>query len=201
MARDALAQGNGADIGWMTIREASDLTGTPVVQIKRLIDEGVLQTRTIERKGKPKIRLTRAALVEAGLLGNGTNTPDAYGHLIALIREQNQRIAQLEDQRAHLAARLGATTERIQQLETKIDHLELPAVSLDPEGFVDEPATPSSITTDDGLVIESKGISPEASGRRRQLARLVRSSASTGIRGLVEGTRRRLDSDARSEGA
>jgi DNA-binding transcriptional MerR regulator len=196
-ARDG---GNGdAQSGWLSVKEASVLTGVPPERLRQLVSDGTLPARTIERNGKARVRLTRAALVEAGLLGDRSHTPDAFGHLVALIREQNRRIAELEDQRAQLAARLGATAERMRQLEERL--LALPTAG-DGDTAAENEATSASqpIRTDDGLVLEAtESIVVGDDGERqrrglgRSLARFVRDSAAPRLRDVSREVRRRGD--------
>ena len=205
---------------WMSLREASELTGRGRAELRTQIAAGELSARTIRRGDKVEHRLTRASLAEAGLIGAPSSepsraseplpaaapspeaTPDTMAQLIALIREQNQRIATLEDQRTQLAARLGATIEAMHQLEDRLD------VILDARPLPEPPALADAlpITTDDGLVIPSISTSPtgvaddhvpaqpsqrsQLHGVRRSLSRLVREVAQPRLRELTGGPRR-----------
>ena len=209
---------------WMSLKDASELTGLSRSELKTRVAAGELAARTIRRGDKVEHRLTRAALAEAGLIGAAPPPPafiptteapsltafdrdssdPTMAQLIALIREQNQRIATLEDQRAQLTARLGATAEAMHQLEDRLDVI-LGARPIPP---VPAPVTDSSpITTDDGLVLApatgqptvpaNDGLATQRPtqtahliGVRRSLSRLVREVAQPRLRELTGGPRR-----------
>lgn len=209
----------GTATAWMSLKEASELTGRSRAELRTQIAAGELDARTIRRGDKVEHRLTRAALAEAGLIGappapasepspesapSAETPPDTMAQLIALIREQNQRISMLEDQRAQLAARLGATVEAMHQLEDRLEVI-LDARSIPPTSSPDDGALP--VTTDDGLVIppapgqatgpvsgETAAHRPsqvtQLNGVRRSLARLVREVAQPRLRELTGGPRR-----------
>lgn len=225
MAKSATMQGGAAQrptaIAWMSLKEASELTGRSRAELRSQIAAGELTARTIRRGDKVEHRLTRAALAESGLIGasvpreapvapqqaaatqasaSADVAPDTMAQLIALIREQNERIAHLEDHRAQLAARLGATVEAMHQLEDRLE------VILDARAV---PATPAAnaealpITTDDGLVVpastgrsvgmaaaERPSQTHQLNGVRRSLSRLVREVAQPRLRELTGGPRR-----------
>lgn len=203
---------------WMSLKEASELTGRSRAELRGEIAAGALATRTIRCGDKVEHRLTRAALAEAGLIGatpatrdadavpvsepvaetSPETSPDTMAQLIALIREQNQRIATLEDQRAQLAARLGATVEAMHQLEDRLE------VILDARAVPETPSATDAlpVMTADGLVI-ARGGGPPASpvqgpptqlsqltGVRRSLSRLVREVAQPRLREMTGGPRR-----------
>jgi len=203
----------------MSLKDASELTGRSRAELRSQIAAGELTARTIRRGDKVEHRLTRAALAEAGLigapvLGNAAAAPelvaaatapaeaasDTMAQLIALIREQNERIAHLEDHRAQLAAHLGATVEAMHQLEDRLE------VILDARTVPAAPAPAADalpITTDDGLVVpEPAGVSlgmtaaerptqtNQLNGVRRSLSRLVREVAQPRLRELTGGARR-----------
>lgn len=205
---------------WMSLKEASELTGRSRAELRTQIAAGELNARTIRRGDKVEHRLTRAALAEAGLIGapppapavepapapspSPESTPDTMAQLIGLIREQNQRISMLEDQRAQLAARLGATVEAMHQLEDRLEVI-LDARSVPPTSTSQASSLP--VTTDDGLVIppakdqatgpasgETAGHRPtqanQLNGVRRSLTRLVREVAQPRLRELTSGPRR-----------
>jgi hypothetical protein len=213
---------------WMSLKDASELTGLGRAELRTRISAGELAARTIRRGDKVEHRLTRAALAEAGLIGGTPPQPamspisadptpatapppesagdPTMAQLIALIREQNQRIASLEDQRAQLAARLGATVEAMHQLEDRLEViLDARAAPPTPIPAVDAPP----ITTDDGLVLSPETGQPanlatdnqsaprptqtaHLLGVRRSLSRLVREVAQPRLRELAGGPRREV---------
>jgi hypothetical protein len=120
------------DSGWLTLRQAAKLCGCSGGDLKQRIKSGQLHAFTIERAGKIKFRLSREALASAGLLaGEGTRPLLGTVDLLELIREQNQRIAALEDQRANLAGQLGVALERLHAIDQRVASLEdLPAPAL-----------------------------------------------------------------------
>lgn len=201
---------------WLSLKDASGLTGRSRSELRSQIAAGELAARTIRRGDKVQHRLTRAALAEAGLIGGPPPQPTSsaaeastasaeadsdttMAQLIALIREQNQRIATLEDQRAQLAARLGATAEAMRQLEDRLEAI------LDARPAPERPAPAADalpVTTDDGLVLppasdRSAGEplvhrptqSAQLHGVRRSLSRLVREVAQPRLRELTGGPR------------
>lgn len=208
-------------VAWMSLKDASELTGRSRAELRSQIAAGELTARTIRRGDKVEHRLTRAALAEAGLIGASvpreaptapepTNAslvsvsaeaaPDTMAQLIALIREQNERIAHLEDHRAQLAARLGATVEAMHQLEDRLEVI-LDARAVPTASAPAADALP--ITTDDGLVVHattgaSVGMvaaerptqTHQLNGVRRSLSRLVREVAQPRLRELTGGPRR-----------
>lgn len=225
MAKSGTVQGEvsprSTAVAWMSLKDASELTGRSRAELRTQIAAGELTARTIRRGDKVEHRLTRAALAEAGLIGapvpeapavrdrarakpasaSTETAPDTMAQLIALIREQNERIASLEDHRAQLAARLGATVEAMHQLEDRLEViLDARAVpGTTPTSVADAP----SITTDDGLVVpapnraalgmtaaERPNQLSQLNGVRRSLSRLVREVAQPRLRELTGGPRR-----------
>ncbi|HQY30932.1 MAG TPA: helix-turn-helix domain-containing protein, partial [Thermomicrobiales bacterium] len=80
------------DHGWLTLKQAAKLTNTPLDRLRRMIRTGDLHAFTVERNGTTKFRVSRAALVDAGLLkAGGTQESATSFDLLALIRDQNQR--------------------------------------------------------------------------------------------------------------
>jgi hypothetical protein len=120
------------DGGWLSVKQAARLCRTSSAALKAMIKTGELRAFTIERGGKVRFRLTRADLVSAGLLGGGP-APEpltATVDLLSLIRDQNQRISALEDQRAALAGQLGMALERLRTIDERLASLEaLPSAS------------------------------------------------------------------------
>jgi hypothetical protein len=114
------------DGGWLSLKKAAQLCQMTPAGLEGRIKTGELRAFTIERGGKIRFRVSRTALESAGLLGNGTSpsVPTATSDLVALIREQNQRISALEDQRAALAAQLGAALERLRSIDERLTSLE-----------------------------------------------------------------------------
>ena len=113
------------DRGWLTLKQASVLCGVPVDRLRTMIRSGDLHAFTITRNGKTRYRLLRAALIEAKLLklkGESANTISFDA--LTLIREQNQRIAHFEDQRAQLTGQIGVILERLRTLDERVSWLE-----------------------------------------------------------------------------
>jgi hypothetical protein len=115
------------DNGWLSLKQASRLSGIKPAVLKRMIRSGELRAYTIARGGKRRFRVTRETLAAAGLPGGESSRQQAATvDLTALIREQNQRIAALESQRAMLAGQLGAALERLRELDDRVAVLETP---------------------------------------------------------------------------
>jgi hypothetical protein len=138
-----------ADAGWIPLRKAAELCGTTTDDLKQRIKSGQLRAYTVESGSKRKFRVTRQALIIAGLIGGRddertTGTVD----LVSLIRDQNQRISALEDQRAQLAGQLGVALERLRSMDLRMTTLE----ALPNGGrHVAEPATAASRSPVQGL--------------------------------------------------
>ena len=77
--------------GWLSLGKAARLCQTTPAELKNRINSGELRAFTIERGGKVRFRVSRAALIGAGLLGSGAapSSPAASVDLLALIRDQN----------------------------------------------------------------------------------------------------------------
>lgn len=128
-----------SDGGWLSLKTAARLCQVTSRDLERRIKSGELRAFTIERGGKTRFRLSRAALVSAGLLGDGlaSEAPTATVDLLALIRDQNQRISALEDQRAALSGQLGMALERLRAIDERLASLEaLPGPASPPVGSV-----------------------------------------------------------------
>jgi hypothetical protein len=135
------------DGGWLSLKKAARLCQTTPAGLEGKIKTGELRAFTIERGGKIRFRVSRAALVSAGLLGTGTvpGVPTATVDLVALVRDQNQRISALEDQRAQLAGQLGAALERLRAIDERLTSLEaLPERGLGEDSLVSESVGPRS---------------------------------------------------------
>lgn len=121
----------------LTVGEAARLTGVPKRALRDRIRRGEIAIRLVGEGRETKFRLTESALVEAGLLGpNGRGeTATADGNvaaLVELLREQNARLAAIEEQRLQFAGQLGAALERIRSLEQRV--IELADRVPDPSG-------------------------------------------------------------------
>jgi hypothetical protein len=115
------------DRGWLTLKQASQLSGSPIDTLRRMIRIGELHAFTIERNGKTKFRILRSALIDAGLLAiQPPPGQNATVDVLALMRDQNARIARLEDQRSQLAGQLGIALERLRSIDSRLAHLETP---------------------------------------------------------------------------
>lgn len=111
--------------GWLTLKQASVLCHVPVSRLRAMIRSGELRAFTIERDGKQKFRLNRSSLVDAGLLKvRQPDDPAASFDLLTLIRDQNDRIARLEDQRAQLSGQLGIALERLRSIDDRLRWIE-----------------------------------------------------------------------------
>lgn len=111
----------------LTFSEAARLSGQPKAYLKELAGAGRLAVRLLPGDGEPKLRLTRGSLSEAGLLSSESvavrHDRDELSALIALIREQADRITALEELRFQLGAQLGAAIERVSSLEETVSTL------------------------------------------------------------------------------
>jgi hypothetical protein len=120
----------------MTLGEAARLTGQRKRALRDRIRRGQLAVRIVGKGNRAKIRVTESALVDAGLLApNGRGIAGAadgnVAALVDLLREQNARLAAVEDQRLQLAGQLGAAVERVRALEERM-------VELTGGGSIDE---------------------------------------------------------------
>ena len=124
------------DGGWLSLKKAARLCQVTSAELERRIKTGELRAFTIERGGTIRFRVSRAALVRAGLLGNGPapEAPTATVDLLALIRDQNQRISALEDQRAALSGQLGMALERLRAIDERLASLEARPDPASPPG-------------------------------------------------------------------
>ncbi len=116
----------------MSLREAAALTGLPRRYLRERIEAGSLAVHLQSSSGSVKWRLSRGSLVQAGLL---TEEPANLAPLFAILREQGERLASLEEQRFQLAAQVGMAVERSRSLEERLSLVEPP------------PATPASLPT------------------------------------------------------
>jgi hypothetical protein len=107
----------------LTFAEAARLTGKPKAYLKELVDAGQLPVRMLSDATGVKQRVTKTDLVHSGLLGDVARPAASHelDGLIALIREQAARIADLEEYRFQLGAQLGAARERIRSLEQRAE--------------------------------------------------------------------------------
>jgi len=113
------------ETGWLTLKQAATLSNTTVDRLRAMIRSGDLRAYTVERDGKKRFRLDRSSLAAAGLLETKrTIDPTASFDLFALVRDQNERIARLEDQRAQLSGQLGVTLERLRSIDERVIWLE-----------------------------------------------------------------------------
>ena len=117
----------------LSLREAAKLTGVRQDALERRIRQGQIGVRILGKGKSAKLRVTAAALGEAGLLPeveaasatglprtNGSATATDLAPLLAMIREQGARIAALEEQRFQLAGELGAAIERARLVEEQM---------------------------------------------------------------------------------
>src|SRR5262249_23766618 len=112
----------------LTLSEAARLTGVRKRTLRERIQHGQIAIRVLGKGSDRKLRLTESALIEAGLLGrNGrADTIPTDGHVAALaelLREQNARLAAIEEQRLQFAGQLGAALERVRSLEERVFEL------------------------------------------------------------------------------
>jgi excisionase family DNA binding protein len=119
--------------GWLTLQQAAALCGLSVDRLKAMIRSGELHALTVDRNGKQKFRIDRAALVDAGLMKvRQADDPAASFDLLTLIRDQNDRIARLEDQRAQLSGQLGIAVERLRSIDDRLRWIEEHESPTDP---------------------------------------------------------------------
>jgi hypothetical protein len=130
------------DDGWLSLKQAARMCQSKPAELRSRIKSGELRAFTIESGGKVRFRVTRAGLISAGLLGNGVRyqASTATVDLLDLIRDQNQRISALEDQRAALSGQLGVALERLRAIDERLTSLE---------------ALPGQAPTSDSVVSES----------------------------------------------
>lgn len=138
--------------GWLTLQQAAALCGLSVDRLKAMIRSGELHALTVDRNGKQKFRIDRSALVDAGLMKvRPSDDPAASFDLLTLIRDQNDRIARLEDQRAQLSGQLGIAVERLRSIDDRlrwIEENEPPTEPTpDPQNQVDAIFTASDSTS------------------------------------------------------
>jgi hypothetical protein len=108
----------------MTLTQAARLTVLPKAYLRELIESGRLSVYLVPDAGEIKQRVTRAGLVDAGLIPSTPSELDRdLSELISLVREQSSRIGTLEEQRFQLGAQLGAAFERIASLEEQVQSL------------------------------------------------------------------------------
>lgn len=106
----------------LSLTEAARLAGQPKAYLRELVTAGKLAVFLTGEPQHPKWRVSRAGLIEAGLVSadsDSDRSDAALMELIALVREQSERIAALEEQRFQLGAQLGGAVERIAALETR----------------------------------------------------------------------------------
>jgi len=137
------------DHGWLTLQQAATLCGLSTERLKAMIRSGELRAFTVDRNGKQKFRIDRAALVDAGLMKvRQTDDPAASFDLLTLIRDQNDRIARLEDQRAQLYGQLGIAVERLRSIDDRLRWIEENEVLPDPPSDPQEQADTPFIASD-----------------------------------------------------
>jgi hypothetical protein len=117
------------DSSWLTLKEAAELCGLRPAELREQIERGRVRAFTVQQGKKTSFRLLRSTLADAGLLREQRPKPDpepdtARVDLLSLIRDQNQRISSLEDQRAHLAGQLGVALERLRSIDERLTDLE-----------------------------------------------------------------------------
>lgn len=118
------------DAGWLTLKDAAALCNSTQSDLRLLIESGRLRAFTIKQGGNTRFRLLRSSLVDAGLIGPVEKPAEpkrgkASVDLLSLIRDQNQRISALEDQRAILAGQLGVALERLRSIDERLTELEV----------------------------------------------------------------------------
>jgi hypothetical protein len=127
----------------LSLGEAGRMTGKPKAYLRELAEAGQLSVRLEQRAGEAKIRVTRSGLAEAGLFPRDEIVPQFeqgnLGDLIALVREQTNRISALEEQRFQLGAQLGMAIQRVAMLEEKISAIPQPDFAVLTETVAAEP--------------------------------------------------------------
>jgi hypothetical protein len=120
----------------LSFGQASRLAGVPKAYLRELAESGRLAVHLAPKDGENKLRVTESSLIDAGILPplaspeadvrsdlSVRGNPPDLSELVALIREQSERIASLEEQRFQLGAQLGAALVRIASLEERIEAL------------------------------------------------------------------------------
>ncbi len=151
--RGAMTETDVSDGSLLSLGQAAKLTGVRRNALERRVRQGEIGVRILGTGKAAKLRVTLAALGEAGLLPpadppapveqSSTNGPAVAADLavlLALIREQGTRIASLEDQRFRLADELGAAIERARLVEERMRAL---GESPVPQSPVDVSVLPS----------------------------------------------------------
>jgi excisionase family DNA binding protein len=134
----------------LTVGEAARLVGLGKRTLRERIHRGQIAVRIVGEGRKTKIRLTESALAEAGLLRRSASreTPPVDGNVTALaevLREQNARLAAIEEQRLQFAGQLGAALERVRSLEARV--LEMAELAPGTPGHVTPVGAPSLAAT------------------------------------------------------
>lgn len=140
----------------LSIGEAARLASVPKVYLRELAESGRLAVHLSQKDGATKLRVTKASLTDAGLLPSAqvptSNAPGGHAgdgpydlrELVALIREQSDRITSLEEQRFQLGAQLGAAVERIASLEERIATIAgLPSILEAGDSTAERPELPA----------------------------------------------------------
>src|SRR4051812_12350228 len=105
----------------MSFAEAARLIGQPKAYLKELAGSGRLAVLLEGPEAKRRLRITRAGLIEAGLLAEPVEY-DERAEILALIelfRDQSGRVRELEEQRFQLGVQLAAAMERLDALEAR----------------------------------------------------------------------------------
>jgi len=116
----------------LSFAQAARLAGVPKAYLRELAEAGRLAVYLVPGEQGPKQRVSVVNLTEAGLLSSVVRAPaptkpdDGARELIALIREQRDRITTLEEQRFQLGAQMGVALERIASLEEQLQDLSTP---------------------------------------------------------------------------
>jgi hypothetical protein len=110
----------------LTLKEAAEITGVRRKEIRDRVTRGEIAVCVLGAGRGAKLRVTESALAEAGLMtseiapvGSGGEMAD----LIQLVREQQARIRELEEQRFQIAGQLGASLERTLALQNQLIEL------------------------------------------------------------------------------
>ena len=130
----------------LSLREAARLSGVPREYLEECVASGVLGVHLHHKGDATRFRVTRTALVAAGILPRDPDPPmvDPNEQLVGLLKTQTERLAAIEEQRFQLAGQLGAALERNRILEERM--LVLAAASR-PDDSIEPPPSKADAPT------------------------------------------------------
>jgi len=142
----------------LSLREAARLAGVPREYLEECVAAGKLGVHLHHKGDVMKFRVTRAALISAGILPDESRPPivDPNEQLVELLKTQTERLTAIEEQRFQLAGQLGAALERNRLLEER-------ALALTATSKPDDTVEPAATRASRGLVAQKMDAS-ELSG-------------------------------------